>query len=204
MKVKIAMALLVGAALMLASPAGATRTESGYGEVTSMSVGVGEGWSVPMSACDPANPSTPNCSPSDTDFLLQIIATNSAPIVVTLDLSPTSFNPDGDSPPDSPFGLLDCAEIFSLDPTGNLAPVCQTGNDGSTCNLSGVADVGGSITLPGSCDVAGNTFYFDLASKSSSISVVAGTAPTPEPSSLALLGIALIPLAIYSRRRAQA
>jgi len=196
MKIKFSVALLLGVLVIFASSARATtRTASGYGQPSSTTVAVGDGWTVPMSACD-----SMSCAPTDMDFLLQITTTNSDPIVVMLDLSPTSFNPGNDNPPDSPFGLLDCTQIGS---SGNLGPVCATGNDGSTCNLAGVMNVGGSITLPGLCDVKGNTFYFDLAS-TSGISVSYGTSTALEPSSLTLLGLALIPVAVLSRRRLQA
>ena len=184
MNVRLTLGLLVGTALIFASSARATGIRSGspYGIPSSCST-----LSIETQCLVPLTP----INPSDVDLVLQISPTSSDlgdSLQVTLDLSSTSFVTGTDA-----FGILNC-------PGFNLGATC-TPTTNPTCDLTGVTDVAGTITLPGSCDVANETLYFDLASTAGiSVSPVTPTA-TPEPGSLALLGIAVIPVMLLSRRR---
>jgi hypothetical protein len=207
MKVKIAMGLLLGAALMLASPARATRTDSGYGLFSSTETvsGIGEEWLVPF----------PNLTPQPGDVLLQISSTSSDlgdPINVTLDLSSVSFVTIANGfTVDTPnFGMIDCAGVGSL---SNLHPICGSSTNDGSCDLSGAKVVGDTITLPGTCIVGGATFYFDEADGDDANGNFVGTfadvspatsAVMPEPGSLALLGMGLLPVVFLAKRREQA
>ena len=212
MNIKFAMTLLLGSVLMFASPVRATRTESGYGVVSSSQpiTGIGEQWLVPLSFTGGV----------DGDVLLQITSDLNTPIQVTLDLS-TSFNPNNDLTPDSPFGLMNCSTaVGNLTASGAPCFNSVSNPTGSESNgnipgcvlptqLGGVGVV--TITLPTSCLVAGATLYFDETDQTSPTTGLFSVAPAdvsfvnasvPEPKSLALLGIAWIPLAFLSRRRA--
>jgi hypothetical protein len=202
MKAKFTLALLLGTLMIFASSARGTaiRATTPYGVVpgTSDTVDLGTYWIVP-----------PPPGSGD-DLVLQISPTSSDlgdPISVTLDLSSTSFDTNtadysGASTSDGTFGIITC-DSGGTYAGGNLNSLC-TPTTNSACDLSGITDGGGvgTITLPGTCDVANETFYFDLESDSG-ISVTAVTG-TPEPGSLALLGIGLIALAVLSMRRLQA
>jgi hypothetical protein len=191
MKTKRTLVALLAAALLCATAARATtiRTGSSYGMISSStSSSLGTDYLVPL---------TP-ISPSDFDLLLQISPTSpdlGDPLQVTLDLGSSFISGD------DPFGILACNNNGMAGT--NLGAVC-TPTSNPACDLTGVTDVAGSIVLPGSCDVANETFYFDLASTSGiAVSPVTATL-TPEPGSLSLLGLALFSLVIFSRRRVRA
>jgi hypothetical protein len=184
--------LLAGAALWVA-PAGATsiRTGSSYGNISdSATSSIGTQYLVPLTPIDPA----------DIDLLLQISATSPNfmdPIQVTVNLSPAAFMPGT-----ATFGIVAC-------PGANLGNVCTPASN-PTCDLSGVTVKAGTITLPGSCNVANETFYFDEALNPDNpngvfgdISVVKPTS-TPEPGSLELLALGLVSFALLSKRLLQA
>jgi len=217
MNAKLALALLFGTALIFASPVGATRTDSGYGQAETGTVvsGVGEQWFATITACGTSTSCTVN---SSKDLLLYINPGLNGPINVTLDLAPT-FNLGSMLHPgttDLPFGLINCVGAQQSNigfDQGTLGP-CDFGsnNTSNTSNpTNGTTPPGcalpnptpGSnitITIPSSCLLGGEVFYFDLAD-TSGISVTPGSRSVPEPPSLALLGVALIPLAYFSRRR---
>jgi len=218
MRLKLAMALLLGTFLILASPAGATRTDSGYSPSSVMPVDFpgGEYWLWGSTLCtNPALLPPPLgsgvCMSNGsflvgTDLFVQITSNNlSLPLDVTLDLS-ASFNATGT--PDSPFGQIDCLDSFlgtlGGGPTPGNGP-CHLSNTNGTppagCvlpNPTPGTDI--TVVLPSNCLQAGEVFYFDLAD-TNNISITPGSATVPEPCSLALLGAALIPLALVARRR---
>jgi hypothetical protein len=72
---------------------------------------------------------------------------------------------------------------------------------GTSCNLTSQTFTG-SVLLDGStCDVPGETFYFDEGTSTDFAAVtLGGTVAAPEPSSLLMLAIGLIPLVLLSRR----
>jgi hypothetical protein len=144
------------------------------------------------------------------DLFVEITPNNfSLPLDVTLDLSP-SFNPTGTA--DSPFGQIDCASSFlgtlggGMNPP-NIGPCTSNSTNGTPppgCALPNpTPGTGITVVLPSSCLQAGEVFYFDLADKNN-ISVTPGSPTVPEPSSLVLLGAALIPVAFLARRRQEA
>jgi hypothetical protein len=214
MRLKFAVAMLLSAMVVFASPAGATRTESGYGQAgtgTGVS-GVGEEWFATITDCGTSSSCTVN---SSKDLLLYINPGLSEPINVTLDLA-TSFNLG--STTDSPFGLINCVGAQQSNigfDQGTLGP-CDFGvnNTSNTSNPTNGTTPSGcvlpnptpgspiTIAIPSSCLQAGEVFYFDLADEQN-ISITPGTVAAPEPSSLALLGAALIPVAFLTRRRRQ-
>jgi hypothetical protein len=194
MRLRFAASLLLLAVIFVVPNVSATsvvRSGSPYGNVnkTESVPNIGVEYLVPLTPIDP----------SDNDLLLQINSTSpylGDPLQVTLALAGTPFVGT------SNFGLLVCDSSNG----GNLigAGVCPTSTSNSGCDLSGATISGSSITLPGSCNVAGATFYFDEAPSSSPEGVFASVSPTtaavPEPSSLALLLVSLVPLALLSRR----
>lgn len=193
MKVRFLATVLVGSTLFFASAARATsvRTGSNYGQpgTSQTAPDVGTEYFVPLTPIDP----------EFIDLVLQISPTSpylGDPIQVTVDLSTTSLASDGTT-----FGLLMCNPGAAPQTAfSNLGTIC-TPTTNPSCSLDGVADNAGKITLPGSCIVAGETFYFDLASATGVSVVPAPSVTTPEPGSLALLAIALIPFAFISKRR---
>jgi hypothetical protein len=213
MRLKFAVAMLLSAVVVFASPARATRTDSGYGQAgtgTGVS-GVGEEWFATITACGTSSTScTMNISK---DLLLYINPSLSGPIDVTLDLA-TTF--DLGSTTDSPFGLINCVGAQQSNigfDQGTLGP-CDFGvnNTSNTSSPTNGATPSGCVlpnptpgspvtfVIPSSCLQAGEVFYFDLADEQN-LSITAGTVTAPEPSSLALLGAALIPVAFLMRRR---
>jgi hypothetical protein len=199
MNLRLTVASLLGAVLIFVAPARGTsiRTGSSYGQIAATSstaaAGIGTEYLVPL---------TP-ISPDDFDLLLQISPTSSFlnnPIQITIGLTSPPFFTSSTST-DS-FGILNCNNDGSGTAGSNLGMVCTpTGN--STCDLSGATVNGNTITLPGACVTANETFFFDESTPGgafASVTTVAATT-TPEPSSLALIGISLVTLALLSRRR---
>ena len=223
MRLKLTIALLLGTLLIVASPARANRTDSGYSPFTTTPVTTSWGldWLWDSTLCTNPQLQPPPigngiCSNTGgitvgTDLFVQITPNNfSLPLDVTLDLSP-SFNATGAV--DSPFGQIDCANSFLGTLGGGMAPPSPTGPC-KFSNTNGTAPPGCvlpnptpgtdiTVVLPSSCLQAGEVFYFDLADKNN-ISVTPGSPTVPEPSSLVLLGAALIPVAFLARRRQEA
>ena len=214
LRLKLPMALLLGAFLILAWPAGATtiRTHSSYSPTTTVPVPIPGGleWLWDSTLC--VNSAATACSFNGlfsvgTDLFVEITPNNfSLPLNVTLDLS-ASFNASGT--PDSPFGQIDCSGSFILGgPTSSILGPCTFSNTNGSAppgcalpNPTPGTDI--TIVLPSSCLQAGEVFYFDLAD-TNNISVTPGSPTVPEPSSLVLLGAALIPVAFLARRRQEA
>ncbi len=193
MNLRLTVALLLASALIFIAPARATsiRTGSSYGQIASTSLtdasGIGTEYLVPLTPIDP----------NDIDLLLQISSTSSFlnnPIQITINLAGTPFVANT-----AAFGILNCGSDGTAGT--NLGTVCTPASN-PACDLSGVTGNGGTITLPGACIVANETFYFDEASTGvfAAVSPVTATA-APEPSSLALTLVSLIPIALLSRRR---
>jgi hypothetical protein len=128
------------------------------------------------------------------DLLLQITSTVDLGSAITIDipgLSSTSFNLSSFS-----FGLITCDKGTS---SLQLGKVCTPTPVAAGCSsdIASVTPAGTDITLPASCITLDTTFYFDETSPSF---VPGSTAPTPEPGSLSLLAMGLIPLGFYLRR----
>jgi len=206
MNVKFTLALLLGIVLIFASPARATSTRSGSGYgttnmLTSPSTLVTQ-WGVCI-------PETTNC-----DLLLQINSptTPTESLLVTLnntlDSASTGYLDGEDGNPSLTFGAIDCSMN-----TGNLgnsnSPCASTANNGQSCGIT--EETSSTFEILGSC-VAMQTFYFDLQNITVSLdgipdvnaADVSQVTPAPEPGSVALLAIGLIPLALLPRRRARA
>ncbi len=192
MNIKLASTFLLGATVLLVAPVRADRirTGSSYGmAINSQTSSIGTQTLVPL---------TP-LGPTEGDLVLQISPTSpdlGDAIQVKITLSSTEFVMGTGT-----FGVVNC-------PGFNLGSLCTPASN-PTCNLSGVTYQGGSLTLPGSCDVANETFYFDepattddFSGTFADISAVTPTT-TPEPSSLALLSAGLFSLALLSKRLLQ-
>ena len=209
MKIKFSVALFLGALVILASSAHATsvRTGSGYGETTNLSTSspLANQWST----C------TPGSDFVDCDLLVQITS-SAAPgeeIEITLNnlliTGATGFllGPDGVTPT-GPFGLIDCADSQASNlGTGGTGtgPCASSSSNGLSCNITEAS--ASMFDIPASCAVAGETFYFDVQAASAdavNAATVSEVATTPEPSPLTLFGLALVPLMLFSKRRAQA
>jgi hypothetical protein len=194
---RMTVVLLLIIVLISAAPAHGTsiRTGSSYGMIsqtsTADSTGIGTEYLVPLTPIDP----------NDFDLLLQISPTSSSlgqQIQITINLAVPPFFTSSTST-DS-FGILNC----NSDGTAgtNLGTVCTpTGNP--SCDLSAATVSGDTITLPGACVAANETFFFDESTPGGAFAAVSAVTTTaaPEPSPLALLGVSLIPLALLSRHR---
>jgi hypothetical protein len=216
--------VLVGSALFFASSARATsvRTGSGYGQLNgapSQLETIGTEYQI----CYPnTGSSLPDCGMTGVtdmdDLFLQIPSPVSGTFEISIpNLATSSFAPapgSGLVNSGTPlFGLVTCDEGST---SGQLGTVCTPTTAGTptvadnTCatDLAAAAtSVSGTTTtiiLPTSCTgLAGATLYFDQTSPGFA-PVSETSAAAPEPSSLALFGLALIPLMLFSKRRAQA
>jgi hypothetical protein len=224
MNVKFTLALLLGTFVIFTSSARATaitRSGSGYGEVANIlsngftSIPGVTGGVEEWFACNPDtsdNPAT-GCIGGTFDLVLQITDTTYVGDSLQITLPDLTASEDAGT---TSFGLLQCGTSF---PDAGLNPIL-CGASGALLTPAPSSDcvtdfpsapVGNTITLPGSCVAVGATFYFDEASSdtpdatASAVGVTPGAITTaPEPSSLVLLGIGLIPVALLSRRRVQA
>jgi len=209
MKIEFSVALLLGALVIFASSARATsvRTGSGYGETDQLNSPspIANQWST----CTPASDFT------ECDLLVQInsSAVPGEEIQITLNspliTGPTGFlpGPDGTTPT-GPFGLIDCLDSQA----GNLGaggtgtgPCASSLSTGQNCNITEAS--ANTFDIPATCAVAGETFYFDVQATSAgavNAATVGQVTTTPEPSSLALFGLALIPMMLFSKRRLRA
>jgi hypothetical protein len=222
MKVKFTPALLLGTLVIFTSSARATsitRSGSGYGEVANI---LSNGFtSIPgvtdgveeWFACNPDtsdNPAT-GCIGGTFDLVLQITDTTYVGDSLQITLPDLTASEDAGT---TSFGLLQCGTSF---PDAGLNPILcgasgalLTPAPSSDCvSEFPTAPVGNTIKLPGACVAVGATFYFDETSSDTpdATASAVGVTPlttTPEPSSLALLGIGLISVALLSRRRVQA
>jgi hypothetical protein len=191
MNIKVAATLLLAAAILFVAPARADRIRSGS------SYGLPGNPQMTSIGTETLVPVPPDMT--EGDLVLQIIPSSpflGDPIQVNVTLSSTEFVLGTGT-----FGVINCPPIQTT-----LALCTPVTNP--ACDLSGVTPQAGTITLPGSCNVANETFYFDEPSTGTTfdtigpfaeISAVTPTT-TPEPSSLALLCAGLFSLALLSRR----
>jgi hypothetical protein len=138
-----------------------------------------------------------NSSISPFDLLLHLGSISAGSITITLTggdtLSTSSFDElDSNSPI---VGLLECGGSSTYD-----GPCTTSGSVPADCTPEFTSG-GTTITLTGSCVASGLDFYFDVVPPSgSSISAATLTMTTPEPSSLPLIALGLIPLGFCLKR----
>ena len=205
MKVNAALIVVLTAFAFLATSAHATtiRTGSNYGVLggitsASQSYAIGDETVVCESTTEPSatNPCTV------WSLLLQI---NNAPTDPDLDEAIELTLPDNDGV----LGILNCNVFDSSTDTydsgsQSFGSLCtpNTNPTNSNCDLTGITPTsGGTIMLPATCIVAGETFFFDETTDSLAAPSAVGSVTTPEPSSLVMLAFGLIPLAALFRRR---
>jgi PEP-CTERM motif len=202
MKIKLASILALGALAMFASTARATsiRAGSNYGILgtiesanSPMTIpGVGTEWVV--CATDTMD-AAPDCLDKNFDLILQTDGATGPLNITVPGLSSTSF-----SSTSAAFGLIACDDRFPDVGLQNVCtPVSGITAQETTCGaeLATTIPVGTTVTLPADCMSLPNaTFYFDETSASFSPSTA-----TPEPSSLLLLMMGLVPLGYAARRR---
>ena len=152
------------------------------------------------------------CGGSDNyDLIVQITGNNY--VGDALQIAPPELDSSSLMSSSPAFGLLQCDES---NPTDGLDPLLcgspSTPTPSADCvSAFPTSAVSGTITLPSSCVALGATFYFDETATSTdnleaitaedvSITPVPPTS-APESSSLSLLGIGLVSLALLSRRR---
>jgi hypothetical protein len=211
--------VLVGTSLLFASSAHATsvRSGSGYGmgvlsdgftTVPGVTGGMEEWF-----ACVGTTGFTPagGCVGGDGyDLILQITDSTYANDSLQINIPNLTTTPLLSGTP--AFGLLSCdtGDPDGLDPT--LCPSASVPSPTASCNSAFPTSAVGAmntITLPSSCVVVGATFYFDeeasnIVNATTNALAVTPAVVTPEPSSLALFGLVLIPLLLFSKRRVQA
>jgi hypothetical protein len=195
MKARLAVVSVVALLIFVFVPqtwATSVRTGSGYGLPGSPNTipGIGTEWLIEM----------PNST--NWDLILQIDPSSpnlgddlQVSVTLTSGSGFDTLQPDTDL-----FGLIGCAS-----PQGNLAGnVCGVSVPSiPDCNLTSANINGGTITLPGACNVANATFYFDEGSSPGVFASVTpvGATVAPEPPTLLLIAIALVPLALLSGRK---
>lgn len=193
MNIRMTALILIVVAVVFVAPARAdrVRTGSNYGQIlNSQTSSIGTQFLVPLTPIDPA----------EGDLLLQVSPSSpdlNDPIQVKIALSPTELIANTGT-----FGIVTC-------PGFNLGSACTPASN-AACDLSGVTYQGGMLTLPGSCNVANETFYFDegadpngaFTGTFADISAVK-TMATPEPGTLELLALALVSSALLSKRLLQ-
>lgn len=216
---KLTLAALIAVAFVVcATSAGATtiRTPSGYGILDQHqgSAAPSTGSSVVTDALYQCTYGTPcpvdldSCSSvfSDTTDTgaapcFDLFLTISAPVEAgtTITVTVPGFTDTSDQ-----FGLFECGS----DPTaqgfgGICTPAADVPAGCSPTTVSVSAD--GTFSLPSACLAEGVTFFLDETTDAAvTVDVEEPTTTAPEPSSLALLTLGLLPLAYFSRRQLKA
>ncbi len=215
MKLRLATRLIGLSAVFLfatsAARATTIRTGSGYGLI-----GGAETDSTPIAGtaeyliCHPTTNNFPDCltdpntdeptlGGSD-DLLLQILT----PMIGPLQIVVPNFDTTSLTAGTTDFGLIDCGatpgQLGSVCTPITADLTCQTALASATVTMDGTS---ATITLPTACtDVANATFYFDQNAPGGFASLPGSTTATPEPNSLMLLALGLLPVAILFKRRA--